>query len=182
MTCTPPEAPPAKYYGKYRGLVVNNVDPMQIGRLLVSCVDVGNGLPLGWAMPCMPIAGINMGMLSLPLPGSGVWVEFEQGDIDHPIWVGGYWGMAAEVPVMAHMVPPDVPGITLQTTLKNGLVISDTPGLGIMLQSMSGAMIVVNDIGIMISNGKGALVNLIGPSVSIQAPTVDINLGALTVV
>jgi uncharacterized protein involved in type VI secretion and phage assembly len=106
-----------------------------------------------------------------------VWVEFEQGDPDRPIWVGGYWGTAAEVPVLAHMVPPAVNGFTLQTTLKNGIVVSDVPGPtgGILIQTTTGAMISVSDVGIVISNGKGAVINMVGP-------TVDINVGALTVV
>jgi len=168
---------PKKFYGKYRGTVINNVDPMQIGRIQVMAPDVSNVMLSSWAMPCAPVAGINMGMFALPLIGAGVWVEFEQGDPDYPIWVGGFWGMAAEVPLLSHMVPPAVPGITLQTPLKNGIVISDVPGPtgGIQIQTATGAMISVTDIGIMISNGKGAVINLTGP-------TVDINLGALTVV
>jgi uncharacterized protein involved in type VI secretion and phage assembly len=139
--------------------------------------DVSNVMLSSWAMPCVPVAGINMGMFTVPLIGAGVWVEFEQGDPDYPIWVGCYWGMAAEVPLLSHMVPPAVPGITLQTPLKNGIVISDVPGPsgGIQIQTATGAMISVTDIGIMITNGKGAVINLTGP-------TVDINLGALTVV
>ena len=166
-----------RYYGKYRGTVINNVDPMQIGRIQVMAPDVSNVMLSSWAMPCVPVAGINMGMFTVPLIGAGVWVEFEQGDPDYPIWVGCYWGMAAEVPLLSHMVPPAVPGITLQTPLKNGIVISDVPGPtgGIQIQTATGAMISVSDIGIMISNGKGAVINLTGP-------TVDINLGALTVV
>jgi uncharacterized protein involved in type VI secretion and phage assembly len=166
-----------KYFGKFRGTVVNNVDPMQIGRIQVMVPDVSNVMLSSWAMPCVPVAGINMGMFTVPLIGAGVWVEFEQGDPDYPIWVGCFWGMAAEVPLLSHTVPPAVPGITLQTPLKNGIVISDVPGPtgGIQIQTATGAMISVTDIGIMISNGKGAVINLTGP-------TVDINLGALTVV
>lgn len=165
------------YYGKYRGTVVNNIDPMQIGRIQVMVPDVSNLMLSSWAMPCTPVAGINMGMFTLPLIGAGVWVEFEQGDPDYPIWVGGFWGTAAEVPVLSRMVPPVIPGITLQTPLKNGIVISDVPGPtgGIQIQTATGAMISVTDIGILISNGKGAVINLTGP-------TVDINLGALTVI
>ena len=118
----------SKYYGKYRGTVVNNVDPMQIGRIQVIVPDVSNVVPTSWAMPCLPGAGINTGLFTVPQIGSGVWVEFEQGDPDRPIWVGGYWGTAAEVPVLAHMVPPAVNGFTLQTTLKNGIVVSRRPG------------------------------------------------------
>lgn len=166
-----------KFFGKYRGMVINNIDPMQMGRIQVQVPDVAGVIPGSWAMPCAPVAGINMGIFTVPSIGSGVWVEFEQGDPDYPIWVGCFWGTAAEVPVMARAVPPAVPGITLQTTLKNGIVISDVPGPtgGILMQTTTGAMISVSDIGIVISNGKGAVINMTGP-------TVDINLGAITII
>ena len=164
-------------FGKYRGTVINNVDPLQIGRIQVMGPDVAGFIPSTWAMPCLPMAGINTGMFTVPMIGSGVWVEFERGNPDYPIWVGGFWGSAAEVPVLAHAVPPGVTGFTIQTPLKNGLVISDVPGPtgGILIQTTTGAMISVSDVGIIISNGKGAVINMTGP-------TVDVNLGALTVV
>ncbi|MFM0053344.1 phage baseplate assembly protein V [Caballeronia grimmiae] len=164
-------------YGKYRGTVVNNVDPMQIGRIQVMVADLAGLVPGTWAMPCLPSAGINTGVFTVPMIGSGVWIEFERGDPDYPVWVGGYWGSAAEVPALAHAVPPGVSGITLQTALKNGIVISDLPGPagGIMIQTTTGAMISVSDAGIIISNGRGAIINMTGP-------TVDVNIGALTVV
>lgn len=166
-----------KFFGKYRGTVINNVDPMQMGRIQVQVPDVAGLIPGSWAMPCLPVAGINMGLFTLPAIGSGVWVEFEQGNPEYPIWTGCFWGSAAEVPAMARLVPPAVSGITLQTTLKNGIVISDVPGPtgGILIQTTTGAMISVSDTGIVISNGKGAMINLTGPMV-------DINLGALTIV
>lgn len=164
------------FYGKYRGVVVNNVDPMQLGRVQAIVPDV-SPIPGSWAMPCVPWAGINTGLFTVPPIGAGVWIEFEKGDPDYPIWVGGYWGTAAEVPVMARAVPPAVPGLTIQTTLKNGITISDTPGPtgGILIQTTTGAMISVSDIGITISNGKGAVISMLGP-------TTDINVGALTVI
>lgn len=167
----------APLFGKYRGTVVNNVDPMQIGRIQAAVPDVAGFVPGTWAAPCLPAAGINSGLFTVPLIGAGVWIEFERGDPDYPIWVGGYWGSAAEVPLLAHAVPPGVPGMTLQTPLKNGLVISDVPGPtgGILIQTATGAMISVSDVGIVISNGKGAVINMTGP-------TVDVNLGALTVI
>lgn len=165
-----------RYYGKYRGVVLNNIDPMQIGRIQVSVPDVSGLIPTTWAMPCVPVAGINTGVYTVPQIGSGVWIEFEQGDPDRPIWVGGFWGSAAEVPVTARAVPPGVNGVTIQTTLKNSLTISDVPGPtgGILIQTTTGAMISVSDVGIIISNGKGAIINMVGP-------TVDINTGAITV-
>lgn len=172
-----------KYYGKYRAIVTNNIDPLLIGRIQVICPDAASLVPTTWCMPCVPSAGINMGMFALPVIGSGVWVEFERGDPSKPIWVGCYWGLGAEVPVMSRIVPPAVPGITLQTTLKNGIVISDTPGPtgGILMQTTTGATVSISDIGIVINNGKGAAISLIGPTVQIVGTPIDMNFAALTV-
>jgi hypothetical protein len=174
-----------KLYGKYRGMVLNNIDPMQIGRLLVQVPDVGGLLPSSWAMPCVPVAGIQNGTFAVPIIGSGVWVEFEHGDIDYPIWVGCFWGSAAEVPPAALLPPPIPPGQTIvfQTALQHAVIISDAPPIpmqapvpapappgtgGVVLRSPTGAMIVVNETGIYINNGKGASIDLMGPSVMIN--------------
>jgi uncharacterized protein involved in type VI secretion and phage assembly len=166
-----------KNYGKYRGTVVNNIDPLQIGRLTVMVPDVLNIMLSSWAMPCLPVGGIQMGIFSVPPIGAGVWVEFEQGDPDYPIWTGCFYGSMAEVPAMARLVPPAVPGITMQTVLQNGMVISDVPGPtgGIVLKSTTGATLIVNDTGIYIQNGKGASIIMLGK-------VVDINQGALTII
>jgi uncharacterized protein involved in type VI secretion and phage assembly len=168
---------PKKYFGKYRGTVVNNIDPEQRGRIQVMVADVGGFALTSWALPALPIGGLQMGMFSVPMIGSGVWVEFEQGDLDYPIWVGVFWGSAAEVPALSRVLVPGVPGIAMQTPLQNGIVISDVPGPtgGIMLMSTTGAMILINDVGITISNGQGATIMMTGPSVVI-------NEGALTVI
>jgi uncharacterized protein involved in type VI secretion and phage assembly len=166
-----------RFYGKYRGMVLNNIDPMQMGRLQVQVPDVTGVAPASWAMPCAPVAGIQNGLFALPAIGSGVWVEFEQGSVDYPVWVGCFWGSAAEVPALARLTPPGVSAITLQTQLQNGLTVSDLPGPtgGIMIKSATGATLIVNDTGIYIQNGKGASIVLTGP-------TVTINTGALTIV
>jgi uncharacterized protein involved in type VI secretion and phage assembly len=127
-------------------------------------------------MPSMPFSGKQMGMWCLPQIGTGVWVEFEQGDPDKPIWSGAWYGSAAEVPALALAAPPGVPNIVLQTTAQNTFMLSDLPGPtgGILLKTTTGAFIAVNDLGITISNGKGAIITLMGP-------TVDINMTALTI-
>ena len=164
-----------KLYGKYRGTVLDNVDPQQAGRLLVQVLDVGGESPSTWALPCTPVGGLRNGMFALPAVRSQVWVEYEQGDIDYPIWVGCFWG-SGEVPPLALGAPPAVPAITLQTPGQNGLTISDLPGPsgGIVLRSAGGATIVVNDTGIYIKNGRGAEITLVGL-------TINVNRGALTV-
>jgi hypothetical protein len=174
-----------KFYGIYRGTVVNNVDPLQTGRILVTVTDVGSVTPSTWAMPAVPLAGKQEGTFMVPQIGAGVWVQFEAGDPDRPVWTGGWWGSALEVPTAAFAPPPVPPGQTIvfQTTLQNLLLISDAvpipmeapvpapapPGTGgIVLRSPTGAMIVVNDTGIYINNGKGASIELLGPSVMIN--------------
>lgn len=166
-----------KFYGKYRGTVINNIDPMLIGRIQVMVPDVSSFIPTSWAMPCVPVAGIQNGMYAVPIIGSGVWVEFEQGDPDYPIWAGCFWGSAAEVPAMARLAPPVLSSFTIQTALQNGVLISDVPGPtgGIMLKSTTGATIIVNDTGIYIQNGKGASIIMVGPSVTI-------NQGAMVII
>jgi hypothetical protein len=178
-----PANPVRKYYGKYRAIVFNNVDPMMIGRLSVICPDASFLTPTTWCMPCVPLASPNAGMVALPAIGSGVWIEFEAGNPGKPIWVGCYWGLGAEVPVLSRIAPPLIPSITLQTTLKNGIVINDLAGPtgGVLIQSMTGAMISVSDTGIIISNGKGAVINMTGPAINIIGTPLDVNGGALTV-
>lgn len=166
-----------KFYGKFRGTVLNNVDPMQMGRIQVIVPDVSAVAPSSWAMPCVPIAGKQMGAYFVPQIGSGVWVEFEQGDPDYPVWTGCFWGSASELPALALAGNPVSPSIVLGTGLMNTVAISDLPGPtgGIMLKSTTGASIIVNDTGIYIQNGKGA-------SIVMTGPTVTINSGALTVI
>lgn len=168
---------PKRFYGKYRGTVINNIDPMQMGRIQAMVPDVSSAIPTSWAMPCLPVGGIQMGLYAVPPIGAGVWMEFEHGDPDKPVWTGCFWGSAAEVPALALAGNPASPSIVLQTTLQNTLSISDMAGPtgGFLLKTTTGAMIMINDIGITISNGKGAIITMTGP-------TVDINAGALTIV
>jgi len=72
-----------KYYGKYRGMVLNNVDPMQMGRIMAMVPDVSSLLPSSWCMPCVPAAGLQAGVLAVPSIGAGVWVEFEPVSYTH---------------------------------------------------------------------------------------------------
>jgi uncharacterized protein involved in type VI secretion and phage assembly len=166
-----------QFWGKYRGTVVNNIDPMMMGRIQAIVPDVSNVVLTSWAMPCLPVAGIQTGIYTVPIIGSGVWIEFEKGDPDYPIWTGCFYGSAAEVPALALTVPPVIPGITMQTPLQNGVSINDVPGPlgGIVIKSATGATLIVNDTGIYIQNGKGASIVMVGPAVTI-------NNGALSVI
>ncbi|WP_146348155.1 phage baseplate assembly protein V [Falsiphaeobacter marinintestinus] len=166
-----------QYYGKYRGVVVNNVDPMVTGRIQAIVPDVSSVSLTSWAMPCLPMAGIQTGAVAIPPIGAGVWIEFERGDPDYPIWTGGFFGSAAEMPALHQLTPPGVSAVTLQTMLRNGVTVTDLPGPtgGIVIKTPGGASLIVNDTGIYIQNGRGASITLVGP-------TVTVNNGALTVI
>jgi len=164
-----------RFYGKYRGTVFNNIDPLRRGRITVQCPDVLGPIPSSWALPCFPTAGRQAGVYAVPQLNSGVWVEFEGGDPDRPIWSGAWYASAAEVPALAQAVPPGLDTFIVQTTGQCTLAMSDVPGTGgILLKTLTGALIQVNDVGITLSNGKGASIILAGP-------TVTVNAGALVV-
>ncbi|MEJ2417701.1 MAG: phage baseplate assembly protein V, partial [Exilibacterium sp.] len=134
-----------------------------------------------WCEPCAPLAGPTgtpMGAYMVPPIGAGVWVEFEQGDPERPIWTGCRFATGDVPPLALASTPPLAPNIALQSQQQHMLMISDMPPTpvtgGIILKSLSGAMIVVNDSGIYLSNGKGATMTMIGPAI-------DFNGGALTV-
>ena len=77
--------------GKYRGTVTDNVDPLGADRIEVSVPSV-LGRETQWAMPCVPYAGPDIGFHALPPAGASVWIDFEGGDHDRPVWSGCFWG------------------------------------------------------------------------------------------
>jgi hypothetical protein len=170
-----------RYPGLYRATVTINVDPEFRGRLQLMIPDVLSFVPATWAEPCSPLAGPTgpgMGVYMVPPIGSGVWVMFEHGDVNRPVWMGCRFDNTANVPPLALVGNPADPNICIQSLLQQMVMISDMPPTpitgGIILKSTTGAMIVVNDSGIYINNGKGAMITMIGP-------TIDFNVGALTI-
>jgi hypothetical protein len=93
-----------RFYGKYRGIVADNQDPMQIGRLQALVPEVLHDVTSGWALPCAPYAGTTSGFYAIPPIGAGVWIEFEAGDTSRPIWSGAWWA-TGEVPMDEQSTP-----------------------------------------------------------------------------
>lgn len=80
-----------EYYGKYRAKVVDINDPEKRGRIRVMCPRVLGTAKSAWCEPCIPIAYDFGGDFALPKLGEFVWVEFERGDVNKPIYIGGLW-------------------------------------------------------------------------------------------
>ena len=110
--------------GKYRGRVSDNQDPLGRGRI-TALVPAISDSPLTWAEPCIPYAGPKVGWYVIPPVGANVWIEFEGGDPDYPIWTGCFWGTSSEVPKPASQGNPANPSIVLETVQQNMIVISD---------------------------------------------------------
>jgi hypothetical protein len=163
-------SPRQAYYGKYRGKVENNLDPYQQGRVQVSCPAVLGEGSLSWAMPSVPYAGSGVGFFMVPPVGANVWVEFEGGDPDYPIWAGCFWG-TGEAPAA-----PAVAEVKVIKTATATITLNDLPGPGgVTIEWGTGMKISITAAGIEIANGMGASVKLSGPQTSV-------NNGALEVV
>src|SRR5213080_957378 len=126
MTTTTSSPEIRTFYGKYRGTVVNNVDPLLRGRLMLEVPDVTGLVPSSWAEPCVPLAGPTgppMGVYMVPPIGAGVWVEFEHGEPERPIWVGCRWGAQSDIPTLARAGNPADPNIIIQSLLQHSVMI-----------------------------------------------------------
>jgi uncharacterized protein involved in type VI secretion and phage assembly len=96
-----------QHYGKYRGFVVDNRDPEKRGRLKLKVPTVLGDQDTGWALPCLPFGGLaNQGLFMIPEVDAQVWVEFEEGNLDHPIWVGVFWQQTSDTPEEAALDEP----------------------------------------------------------------------------
>ncbi len=163
-----------QFFGKYRGKVSNNVDPMQLGRIQVTVPEVLGDGRLSWALPCVPFAGPGVGFFALPPVGANVWVELEGGDPDFPIWSGCFWDVG-QVP--AH---PATPQMTVLKTEGITLQLSDVPGGGGLTLEVKPPAVAIplkmtfTSSGIEILNGKN--------SIKLTAASVNINDGALEVI
>jgi Type VI secretion system/phage-baseplate injector OB domain len=129
-----------RFYGKYRGIVKENKDDENLGRIRALVPEVLGDVLSGWALPCTPYTGNGSGQLTIPAKESGVWVEFEAGDVSRPIWTGGWW--AAEELPKDNAGNTDVPDLKiirsekgLMVTMNDGsqtITVSDTDGKNVL--------------------------------------------------
>lgn len=162
-----------QFFGKYRGVVTNIKDPLQIGRIRAHVPDVLGDNESGWAMPCFPFGGSGMGFFALPKVDAGVWIEFEHGDPDYPIWAGCWYGGVSDVPPL--LLAPPYKKVLLKTEGGTSILLDDTPGIGgITLETSGGQKIKILGTGIEIDNGMGAAIKLTGPQISMNNGALDV--------
>jgi hypothetical protein len=165
-----------RYFGKYRAFVADNADREHRGRLRLRIPSVlGKDVISGWAMPCTPFGGASgQGFFFIPDKDAGVWVEFEGGLLDFPIWVGTFWskpGGTTEVPDPASGQSPPTSKIikTANHTIEladgkgsEGITITDAKNKnkvtidskGITIQDNFGNQIILESAGVTIQSKK----------------------------
>ena len=162
-----------KFYGKYRGIVTDINDPLMTFRVRATVPDVLGDQESGWAMACLPFGSDGMGFFALPKVGSGVWIEFEHGEPDYPIWTGCWIGSTAEVP--PPLLAPPYKKVLIKTEGGNSITLDDTPGVGgITLETAGGQKITMTPTGIEIDNGMGAKIAMAGPQVSVNNGALEV--------
>jgi uncharacterized protein involved in type VI secretion and phage assembly len=156
-----------RYWGKFRGVVTDNRDPLHRGRVRVRVPTVMEESSLSWAEPCAPYAGSEVGFFTIPPEKAHVWVEFEAGDRNRPIWSGCFWSEDDGVPAQE--------GSPEQKVLKTkaGTIKVDDSKDEITIET-GGAKIAIDRQGIEITNGKGASVVLKNNKVSINGSALEV--------
>jgi hypothetical protein len=171
-----------KYFGKYRGIVFDNADVEQKGHIQALVPDVLGLIPTTWALPCLPLTGmvgVQCGTYFLPPLDANVWMEFEHGDVNLPIWSGSFWGSQGQIPIVALAGSPETAPIVMQTVGQNTLWLGGDPVTGITIScgpavSPTSPQIKITQAGIVITDGKGG-------SIMVALGAVTINNGALLI-
>jgi uncharacterized protein involved in type VI secretion and phage assembly len=154
-----------RFYGKYRG-VVTDLDTATM-RIKAKVPSVLGTQATGWCRHCVPYAGQDVGMVFLPETGSGVWIEFEGGDVSYPIWTGCYW-RDGEIPSDAAQTVK-----AIVTASKFKILIDDDAG-SMTITDNNQNKITLDNSGITLERGAN--------KVEIGDAEVNVNDGALEVI
>jgi uncharacterized protein involved in type VI secretion and phage assembly len=196
------------YFGKYRATVVENDDPDKRGRLKLRIPGaLGTDVVSGWALPCVPYGGVaDQGFFFIPEIDAAVWVEFEEGKLDYPIWVGTFWakpGGNSEVPkpnAVDGTEESDVqspPTRKIIKTLKGHTIQledADDNDMIMLLEATNGNLVVMNSDGIKLTDKTGNVIEMkddaftitskvdfkidaSGQAITIIGKTIDMNKG-----
>lgn len=150
------------YYSEYRAKVINVSDPDNLGRIIVHCEQVhGDTYPEVWAWPETPYAGNGYGLWAIPDVGEWVYVHFDHGRPDKPIWHGGWW--ADDEITDEDMIPSKV-----VLRVKEGMkVVLDRDNQTILLEQSLGNSVFISDEGMDLQHVGTITVN--GQDVTVQS-------------
>jgi len=156
----------ARHYGKYRGTVTDNNDPRKQGRIKANVPEILGDVDCGWALPCAPYAGDEIGTYTVPAVGAGVWIEFEAGDVSRPIWVGCWWA--------SDKLPKDEGGAEATPAVK---ILRSEQGLLLALHDDNQTIALSNSDGsnmVEIKAQQGQVTVKAGTKVVVEAPQIEL--------
>jgi uncharacterized protein involved in type VI secretion and phage assembly len=156
----------AHYFGKYRGTVDSIGSGSELGLIKAKVPEVLGDETTHWARPAVPFAGKQHGFLALPEVGDGVWIEFEAGNVDLPIWSGCWWA-DNEIP------KPGAEKVRVFATSKGHKIVLDDDNNEVRIEHGGGPSIVLTDSKITLEAK--------GKKIEISSSNVSINGGALEV-
>jgi hypothetical protein len=160
-----------QHYGKYRGVVKDNADPLNMGRLRARVPEVLGDVETGWALPAAPYSGDGSGTFTVPAPDAGVWIEFEAGDVSRPIWSGCWWTSGS--------LPTDQTGAAATPDLK---IVRSEEGLLIALNDGDSTIAVSDGNGnnlLRIETRAGKVTVKAATKVVVEAPQIELVEGAV---
>jgi uncharacterized protein involved in type VI secretion and phage assembly len=151
------------FFGKYRGQVTHNNDTDNLGRIRATVLEVYGTKDSPWALPSVPYAGNNVGVMLIPPVGAWVWFEFEHGKPNTPIWSGCFWGPKQKAPAGS----PTKKVLAFDTVT---ITIDDSqPGQGnIAIETDASCHLSIAGNTIEITNGKGSTIKFSTNTVSIN--------------
>jgi uncharacterized protein involved in type VI secretion and phage assembly len=152
-----------RFFGKYRGVVVDvDASSMAVKAQIPAVLGTQTS---GWCQPCVPYAGPQVGFCMLPDVGSGVWIEFEGGDVSFPIWTGCYW-VTSDIPSSADAAVKSI--IT-----EAGTLAFDTSQGSVTATGTQSQTVTLDAQGVTITSDSG--------SVAVASSGVTINNGAMVI-
>lgn len=162
------------YYGKYRGLVSDVADPENRCRIRAVLPGLLDGEPTGWAMPVLPFAGDGHGMVMLPAVGAGVWIEFEAGNLDLPLWSGG-WFADGQRP------QPQGERVRVIVSENGHQVVLDDEGDEVRIAHAGGAEVRLAGDGITLSF-QGCRIEISGTAISLNNGLIKVGMAGVSLV
>lgn len=157
-----------KYFGKYRGVVTDNSDKKNLGRIRAQVPELLGSVKIGWALPSAPLSGDDSGFFAVPAQGAGVWIEFEAGDLSRPIYTGAWWASGKQ----PNSATPDQK--VLKTKAGHTVTLDDTSGSEkIEITDKNGSKITMSSSGLELAKGSYSL-KLDSSAVSVNGQSLQV--------
>jgi len=161
------EALKNKLFGLWRGIVINVNDPKNLGRIRAQVHELfGEKDETNWASYCSPFGGGGAGFFFLPEVGDSIWIAFEAGDINRPVWLGFWFNQVDAKPADA------APRKRVLQTRSGHKVIFDDGGKTIRIEDSGAQSIEWNA-------QDGEITITANVKVIVEAPIIELGAGAI---